>query len=283
MSGMRENPRITAADIKRMEDLYGLNKPIWEQYLHWMRGVVTGFWGVSYRNGLPVWEAIRERLPNTLRLMSASFIVSVGLAIPVGIASAVKRYTVFDYSVTTLSFIGLALPSFWFGMMLQLIFSVRLGWLPSAGVGAIGEPTGVIDSLRYLFMPTIVLGLVSIAGWSRYMRASMLDTIFQDYIRTAKAKGLSARAVIGKHAMKNAMIPIVTIIGLDLPTFFGGAAITERIFAWPGMGRLYVDSIFTRDYPILMGVLMLTALLVVAGNLAADVLYAFLDPRIKYD
>lgn len=283
LSGLKENPKITAADIKRMEALYGLNKPVWEQYYRWMSGVITGDWGISYKTGLPVWTAILERLPNTLRLMSASFVLSLVIAIPVGVASAIKRYTAFDYAVTVGTFAGLALPSFWFGMMLQLLFSVKLGWLPSAGIGTIGGGGGAFDSLRYILMPTLVLGLLSIAGWSRYMRASMLDTIFQDYVRTARAKGLSARTVITKHALKNAMIPIVTIMGLDLPALFGGATITERIFAWPGMGRLYFDAISTRDYPILMGVLMFTAVLVLLGNLVADVLYAYLDPRIKYD
>lgn len=282
LAGYAQNPHITPADIKRLEAFYGLDKPVWQHYLTWMGGILRGDWGLSYR-GLPVITVIFERLPATLYLMTSSFILAIVIALPVGIYSAIKRYTFFDYLFTFGSFIGIAIPSFWFGMMMQLVFSVMLRWLPSAGMYTIGEPETLLNLLPHLVMPAIVLGLVSIAGWSRYMRSSMLDTIFQDYIRTARAKGLSGRIIITKHALKNAMIPIVTIMGLDLPSFFGGAAITEKVFAWPGMGRLYVDSIGTRDYPVLMGVLMLTAVLVVAGNLLADVFYAYLDPRIKYD
>jgi peptide/nickel transport system permease protein len=269
--------------VARLEHAWGLDQPLYVQYFKWLWSMVRGDWGLSYKTGLPVWQMIMSRLSATFTLMFSAFLLSVAIALPAGILSAVKRYSVPDYVVTFLAFVGVAMPSFWFGLMLQLLFSVKLGWLPSSGMQTIGGAFSLLDRLRYLAMPTVVLALLSIAGWSRYMRSSMLEAINQDYIRTARAKGLAERTVIGKHALKNAMIPVVTIMGLDLPSWFGGAAITETIFAWPGMGRLYVEAVFGRDYPILMANLMLTAVLVVAGNLLADTLYALFDPRIKYD
>lgn len=283
LSGLLMNPKVSPADVARLEHLWGLDQPLYIQYFKWLGAMLQGNWGFSYRSGLPVWDAIMSRLPATFTLMFSAFVLSVAVAIPSGILSAVKRYSLPDYVVTILAFLGVAMPSFWFGLMLQLLFSVKLGWLPSSGMQTIGAAFNLFDRLRYLAMPTIVLALLSIAGWSRYMRSSMLEAIHQDYVRTARAKGLAERVVIGKHALKNAMIPVVTVMGLDLPTWFGGAAITEAIFAWPGMGRLYVEAVFSRDYPILMANLMLTAFLVVAGNLLADLLYAFFDPRIKYE
>ncbi|MGE5552722.1 MAG: ABC transporter permease [Betaproteobacteria bacterium] len=283
LSGLLTNPKVTPADVARIEHAWGLDQPLHIQYFKWLWSMIRGDWGLSYKTGLPVWQMIVSRLPATFTLMFSAFLLSVTIALPAGILSAVKRYSPADYLVTFLAFLGVALPSFWFGLMLQLLFSVKLGWLPSSGLETIGLGFNVLDRLRHLAMPTIVLALVSIAGWSRYMRSSMLEAIHQDYIRTARAKGLPESAVIGRHALKNAMIPVVTIMGLDLPSWFGGAAITETIFAWPGMGRLYVEAVFGRDYPVLMANLMFTAVLVVVGNLLADILYALLDPRIKYD
>lgn len=283
LSGLRQNPKVKASDIERLERLYGLDQPAHIQYIKWVTATVSGDWGISYRTGRPVLHAIVERLPATLSLMGSAFILSLLIAIPVGILSAVYRYSFLDYAATIGSFMGIAIPTFWFGLMLQLLFSVKLGWLPSAGMMTIGAEFSIVDRLRYLLMPSLMLGVVSIAGWSRFIRSSMLDALVQDFVRTARAKGLSERIVILKHALRNALIPLVTIMGLQMPEWFGGAAITEKVFAWPGMGRLYVDSIFGRDYPILMGVLMFTAALVVLGNLLADIGYALLDPRIKYD
>lgn len=283
LAGYLMNPKVTPADIMRLEKMWGLDQPIHIQYIKWLASMVKGDWGFSYKTGLPVFEMIMMRIPATLKLMVASFVLAVIVAIPAGIYSAVHRYSTVDYLVTIFAFMGVAIPSFWFGIMMQLVFSVKLGWLPSAGMMTIGVEPSFWDQLQYLIMPATVLGLSNMASWSRYTRSSMLEVIHQDYIRTARAKGLSRRAVINKHALKNAMIPIVTIVGLDLPVFFGGAALTETIFSWPGMGRLFVDSAFGRDYPVLMAQLMLTAVLVVAGNLLADILYCVLDPRIKYE
>lgn len=283
LAGYIMNPKVSPADIARLEHMWGLDQPLYIQYLKWLAAMLQGDWGWSYRTGRPVLSMILGRLPATLYLMSTSFLLSVIIAIPAGIISAIKRYSQFDYLVTIAAFMGVALPSFWFGLMMQLVFSIKLGWLPSAGMQTIGLGFNLLDRIKYVLMPAVVLGLINMASWSRYMRSSMLEAIHQDYIITARAKGLTNRVVIGRHALKNALIPVVTIMGLDLPAFFGGAAITEKIFAWPGMGRLYVDAVFSRDYPILMGVLMLTAILVVFGNLLADLTYGFLDPRIKYE
>lgn len=283
LAGYLANPKVSPADVARLEHLWGLDQPLYIQYFKWLWSMLHGDWGMSYRTGRPVLNLILGRLPATLSLMLSAFVLSITVAIPAGIISAVKRYTLTDSIVTLLAFVGVALPSFWFGLMLQLLFAVNLHWLPSSGMETIGMGFNLLDRLKYLIMPTMVLALISIAGWSRYMRSSMVETLSQDYIRTARAKGLTEKVVIGKHALKNAMIPIVTIMGLDLPAWFGGAAITESIFNWPGMGRLYVGAVFSRDYPILMAVLILTAVLVVFGNLLADILYALFDPRIKYE
>lgn len=283
MAGYLMNPRVTPADVARLEEAWGLDQPLMTQYIKWLSSMLAGDWGWSYRTGLPVLEMIMQRLPQTLQLMVTSYVLAAIVAIPLGIFSAVYRYSIFDYCATVFAFMGVAIPSFWFAVMMQLVFSVRLGWLPSAGMATIGLEYSLVDRLSHMIMPIFVLALINMASWSRYMRSSMLEVVGQDYVRTAMAKGLSHRAVIYKHALKNALIPVATIMGLDLPVFFGGAALTETIFAWPGMGQLFVDSVFSRDYPILMGVLMLTAVLVVLGNLLADLTYGLLDPRIHYD
>lgn len=283
LAGYLMNPKITPADIARIERLWGLDQPLVMQYWKWFTSMLRGDWGWSYRTGLPVLEMFMQRLPNTVVLMGFSYLLSVLVAVPIGIYSAIKKYSVLDYTFTLFAFIGVAIPSFWFGIMLQLIFSVNLGWLPSAGMMNVGAPFSLMDRILHLIMPVLVLGMVSMAGWSRYMRSSMVETIKQDYIRTARSKGLSEKIVIFKHALRNAMIPLVTMMGLALPAIFGGAVITEQIFAWPGMGHLFVTSISSRDYPILMASLMLTAVTVVIGNLLADLFYGFLDPRIRYE
>jgi peptide/nickel transport system permease protein len=215
--------------------------------------------------------------------MGFSYLLSLAVAIPVGIYSALKRYSFFDYVFTVGSFLGVAVPTFWFGIMMQLVFAIKLGWLPSAGMMTVGMGFSIVDRLRHMILPIIVLALVNMASWSRYMRSSMIETLNQDYIRTARAKGLSEMVVNFRHALRNALIPIVTLLGLSLPAIFGGAVITEQIFAWPGMGQLFINSVYSRDYSILMGCLMLTAATVVFGNILADLAYSFLDPRIKYD
>ena len=283
LAGYLMNPKVTPADVARLERLWGLDQPIIIQYWRWLISMLRGDWGWSYKTGLPVLEMIFNRLPNTILLMSLSYLISIIVAIPIGIYSALKRYSVFDYIFTIFAFIGVAIPSFWFGIMMLLLFSATLQWLPSAGMMTVGVGFSLIDRIKHLIMPVLVLGFVNMASWSRYMRSSMLETISQDFIRTARAKGLREKVVILKHALRNALIPIVTLLGLSLPAIVGGAIITERVFAWPGIGGLFVNSVYSRDYPILMASLMLTATAVVVGNLLADLAYGYLDPRIKYD
>ena len=224
---------------------------------------------------------IVERLPATLELMAVSFALAACIAIPMGIYSALHQYSGFDLFATTTSFLGIAMPVFWFGLILQLIFSVKLGWLPVSGTETVGN-TSFLDHFKHLILPSIVLSLHYIAGWSRYMRSSMLSVIRSDYIRTARSKGLRERIVVIRHAVKNALIPVITIMALNLAALFSGAVITETIFAWPGIGRLFIQSMYARDYPVLMGILMMGSFMVVLFNLMADMIYGWLDPRISY-
>ncbi len=232
---------------------------------------------------------ISERVPNTLYLMIVTLLVALVIAIPVGILSAVRQYSLFDIFVTTFSFAGQAIPDFWLGLILIIIFYAWLknpltgdSLLPSGGILTIGAPFSLLDAFRHLILPVATGALGWIAWYSRFLRSSMLDVIHQDYLRTARAKGLSERLVIYKHALRNALIPIVTLFALDLPYIFSGAVFIETIFAWPGMGRLYYQAALQRDYPVLMAVLIIGAAMIILSNLLADILYVFLDPRIRY-
>ncbi len=260
----------------------GLDKPIPVQYVRWLGAALSGDLGYSYKAARPVLDMIVERLPATAELMIVSFLLAAIIALPMGIYSALRPYSLFDLMGTSVSFLGIAMPVFWFGLILQLFFAVQLGWLPTSGRGAVGA-TGFWNHVKYLILPGIVLSLRYIAGWSRYMRTSFLGVINADYIRTARAKGMGERRVVFGHALKNAAIPVVSVMALDLAGLFSGAVITETIFSWPGIGRLFIQAMFDRDYPLLMGILMLGSLMVVIFNLVADILYAWLDPRISYD
>lgn len=260
----------------------GVDKPVYVQYYLWLTSALKGDFGLSFSTTRPVFEMIIERIPATLELMLVSFIMAAIIAIPLGVFSALKQYSFFDLLGTGLSFLGIAMPVFWFGLMLQLLFSVKLGWLPVAGTQTVGA-TSFWDHIKHLLMPAFVLSIHYIAGWSRYMRSSMLDVIHQNFIITARAKGLNERMVITAHAMKNALIPVVSIMALSLSNLFSGAVITETIFAWPGIGRLFIQGIYARDYPLLMGILMMGSFMVVFFNLVADLVYGWLDPRISYE
>ena len=224
-----------------------------------------------------------ERLPNTLLLSVTALVISLGLALPMGVWSAVKQYSLFDNVSTLLSTAGISIPSFWFGLIAILLFSVELGWLPSGGMYTLGQEKSLADLLKHLIMPASILSILSVAGWSRYVRASMLEVTRQDFIRTARSKGLAERVIITRHALRNALIPVATLLGLSLPNLVGGALITEKIFGWPGMGRLAYDAATKRDYPVIMGTLLMSTVLVILGNLLADVAYTVLDPRIAAD
>ncbi len=280
---LARNPHMTQAQINNIKANLGLDKPAIVQFALWFTGLLHGDWGYSYVDGRPVLQVISERLPATLELMGAGFVISLVLAVPIGLISAIRQYSLFDYAATFFSFFALSLPVFWFGLMLQLAFAVHLNWLPSADMYDAQAPTQTIgDFLRHLIMPAFALGITSIAGWSRYMRSSMLEVIRQDFVRTARAKGLAGSVVVLKHAMRNALIPLVTVIALDVPAYFAGAVVIEDVFSWPGMGRLFVDSLSRRDYPVQMGLLIISAALIIAGNLLADLAYGWLDTRVKY-
>ncbi len=294
MAVYAENPKITAAAKARIARQMGLDQPAPVRYGLWIKAMVHGDLGLSYKTGRPVSTEIIERLPATLTLMVVSFLISISIAIPIGIFSATHRNSLGDYLVTFGSFIGLSLPTFWFGMLMILFFALWLGWFPAGGYRTpwfnsadfsfILRPLAVFwEHFRYLIMPALVLGLANTASWSRYMRSSMLDVIHQDYIRTARAKGTPDKVVIYKHALRNALTPIVTVMALDLPGFFGGAVVTETIFSWPGMGHLFITSVFNRDYQVLMGITVITSVLVIGANFVADILYTVLDPRVKYE
>lgn len=280
------DPNIDPSDLARIRANWGLDKPIIVQYFYWLGNAVRGDFGTSYTTGRPVISEVLERLPATLLLMIPSFIITFMITIPLGVISAVKKGGWFDNFVTVLSFAGMATPSFWLGLMLMLLFAVHLDWLPAVGMydpllkG--GWVARWLDVGRHMILPLTTMTILSLAGITRYQRASMLEVLNQDYIRTARAKGLPERIVIYKHALRNSLIPIVTILGLSLPGLFGGAFIIETIFAWPGMGRLGVMAVFQRNYPLIMGIVILSAMLIMLGNLFADLGYALVDPRIRY-
>lgn len=273
-------PGLTQADLARVAHQMGLDRPLPIQYWEWFRRMLAGDWGRSYRDNQPVLAVIGAHLPATLELMLSSTLIAVLLGTWVGVLGALRRYSLFDYLATVGAMVALSIPTFWFGLVVIYVFSVELAWLPAGGMYTIGNGS-FVDYLHHLIGPALVLALVTVAIWSRYMRSSMLEVTSQDYVRTAVAKGLPRRVVILRHALRNALLPMITLAGLQLPTLLGGALVTETVFTWPGMGRLFLDSIGYRDYPVVMGLLMFTALLVLLGNLIADLLYAVCDPRIR--
>ena len=239
-------------------------------------------WGYSITDGLPVRDKIFERIPSTLQLMGVSLLLTIVISIPLGILGAVKQYSLADKATTIVATIGYALPTFWLGIILRQIFAQQLDLFPLFGKNSFGKEGDILDLLWHLFLPVLTLTIVGVAGWSRYMRASMLEVLRADYIRTAKAKGLASSRVIFKHAIRNALIPIVTLLGLTIPALLAGAAITETVFTWPGLGNLGVSAVQERDYPVVLAFTMIGGAMVILGNLLADVLYAVVDPRIKY-
>jgi peptide/nickel transport system permease protein len=284
-----QNPHITAADIARLKHNFGLDRPLYVQYLAWLGNVVRGDLGYSTSNSEPVTQAILERMPATLLLMGTSIGFSLLVGVAFGIFAAIKPYSIQDYIITTFAFFGQSMPVFWLALMMQLAFAVAgitaFGYhfaLPSAGIST-SDTLEIGDRLQHLVLPALVLSFLSIATWSRFTRSSMLEVIKTDYIRTATAKGLSRPTVVLRHALKNALIPVVTIVALSAPGLVAGAVVTETIFAWPGMGRLFINALGQFDFALLMGYLVLISFLVVLFNLLADLAYAWLDPRVKYD
>jgi len=280
-------PRVSPETIQHLIHLYGLDQPLPVQFWNWFTHFWTfpwdkTAWGYSFVDGSSVRDKIFSRVPSTLLLMGTSLIVTVILAIPIGILQAVKQYSWADKLFTTLETIGYAMPTFWLGLILKQFFSVQLKLLPLYGQNTLGKSGDIPDMLLHLILPVATLAIISVAGWSRYMRASMLEVMRQDFIRTARSKGLDGGQVIRRHALRNALIPIVTLLGLTIPSLLSGAAITETVFSWPGLGWLGVTSVTERDYPVVLAVVMIGGVMVIIGNLLADIAYAVVDPRIHY-
>jgi len=277
------DPDVTAADAARLRAIYGLDQPLWSRYLHWLSAAVTGDFGYSRLYAQPVWQAILPALSNTLILLISSLLLALIIALPAGVFAATRPYSVTDYGINLTAFAGISMPPFWLGILLILVFSVMLGWLPAGGTPQSAGASGLWEHIQYLILPIAALTIAGVGGHTRYMRASMIETLRQDYIRTARAKGLSESRVVLGHALRNAMIPVVTVIALDLGVLFSGALITETVFAYPGMGKLIFDAIMGNDYNLALVGLMMATALTLTGNLLADVAYAALDPRISYE
>lgn len=306
MSGFEENPDLTPEDIARLEEQLGLNRPWYERYVEWAGLMVQGEWGYSMVTKRPVLEEIADRLPNTLQLMVVAYAFTLLIAIPIGIISALRQYSIFDHIATFLAFVGQAIPIFWFGLVLIIIFNVWLKnpfspnfgfqwshlWncidckplMPGGGMAPYGvDFPSFAQRVQHMILPVLMLALFGAGTYTRYMRGQMLEVIHLDYIRTARAKGLNETKVMVRHAIKNALTPVITVLALDLPGLFGGALFTETIFSWPGMGRLFFRSAERVDFPVIMAVVMISAVLIITFNLIADITYAFLDPRVRYE
>jgi peptide/nickel transport system permease protein len=268
--------------VQRQKEALGLNQPLPVRYLVWLRELGRGNMGFSLVNGRPIGQEIGERIWPTFRLMLTALSLAIVIAVPVGTLSAVKQYSLVDYVATVAGLLAISLPSFFVGLLAIYVFALKLGWLPTAGLATVGEQPSLLDSVRHLILPAVVLGLAEAAPLIRYARSSLLEIIRQDYVVVARAKGLSERYVLYRHALRNALIPLVTVIALGLPRLFGGTVIIEAVFAWPGMGSLALMAVAQRDYPLIMAINLISAIVILLSNLLADLVYAYLDPRIKY-
>lgn len=279
---MMTGPRVTEGAIAARAAQWGLDQPIWVQYWNWLTEVLHGNLGFAYKSGQPVSEIIGSHLGPTLLLMGVSMALGLLIAVPAGIYSAVHRYQKRDYAVVSASFLFSSIPGFFLSLILVYVFTVRLRILPSSGMYTPGTGGDTWDVIRHLIMPSLVLAIGVAGGNIRYIRSSVLEILEMDYLRTAKAKGLGRRIVIRKHALRNALLPIITVIGMQIPTLFGGAVIVEQLFSWPGLGQVTWDAVLSRNYPVIMGVCLLSAVVVLLSNLITDILYALADPTIKY-
>ncbi len=283
------NPNASPEAVKKLRELYHLDKPVIVQYFLWLSEIIRLDFGASFSmDARPVVDKITERIPVTLMLNSISLVIVMVVALPLGVLSAVKRHSAFDKVTTALVFFGFAMPTFWMALLLMMIFGVWLDWLPISGLTSINHDElstwgKFADYGRHLLMPTLVAGFTSLAGLSRFTRQNMLEVIRQDYVTTARAKGLSESVVIYKHCLKNAMLPVVTILALSIPGLIGGSVIFETIYSIPGMGQLFYQAVMARDYPLIMGILVMGSFLTLFANLLADMAYAFVDPRIHYE
>jgi peptide/nickel transport system permease protein len=277
-----QGSNLSREEREAIERQLGLDQPAPIQYLKWLTAVLRGDWGRSYQDSRKVTAVVSERLPASLQLMGASLFIAVVAALPLGIFGATRGHVFWRNVLEVVSILCISVPSFWLGLIGILIFSLWLNILPTGGMYTIGVPRTLLDSLHHLIMPALVASLYWVGAWSRYVRGSMLEVIRQDYVRTARAKGLTERTVLWRHTLRNALIPFITVVGLRLPSLLSGAVVVEIVFSWPGIGQLLHHSMLSRDYPVLMGCFMGVAVLVIMGNLMADVLYAVVDPRIRY-
>lgn len=284
---LERNRQLTQEDIDRLEDYYGLNDLVYQRYLTWSGNVLTGDMGVSMRTHKPVTELIAERLPNTLLLTTSAFLLALMVSIPIGVYGAVKRNSWFDHATTAGAVSGYSIPTFWLALMLLLLLAVKfrqwgLPSLPSGGAYDVRGGGGFLDRVEHLILPAFSLAFVQCALWTRYIRSQMLEVLNQDFIRTARSKGLKERFVVFNHGLRNALLPLMTLIGLAIPELFGGALIVEKIFNYPGMGQLTFNAAVGHDYPLIMGTVLFAATLVIIGNLIADVAYSIVDPRMRF-
>ena len=268
-----------AAEVQKVN--LGLDKPVYVQYAKWLGGLLQGDLGHTFKNNLPVNEILWPTLQNTVVLMAAAWLLSLIIAIPWGIYNSTAQYGFSDNFSSFVAYLGFAMPVFWFGILLQQYISIKLDWFPLSDMYTMGKEGNIGDLIWHLALPVTVLTLGFLASYMKYSRASMLEVLDQDYIRTARAKGMNEKRVIFRHALRNALIPIITVLGLDLPILVAGAAITESVFNWPGMGRLFVEMALSREYSVLMAITIITSVIVVLGNLIADILYAIVDPRVQ--
>jgi peptide/nickel transport system permease protein len=272
------DPTMTPADAVRLRALYGLDLPIHERYWNWLTAALAGDLGYSRLFAKPVLDVLLPAMLNTLKLLGLAFLMSVSIAIPIGTLAASRPRSAFDYGVNLFAFAGISIPSFWLALMLIILFAVILGVLPAGGIAEQGASIG--EQLRFIILPAATITFVSVGGHARYVRASMLEVLRQDYIRTARAKGAGAMRVVWRHALRNAMIPVVTIMALDFGVLFSGALVTETIFSWPGMGKLILDSVMGNDFNLALVALLFATAFTLVANLFADICYAWLDPRI---
>lgn len=278
---MLQGPRVSEAAVETRRIMLGLDQPFYVQYFVWLGQLLQGNMGYSMKNYQAVSMLIGSHIGPTLLLMGVSLLVSLLIAVPAGIFSAINQYSKGDYAVVTASFLGSSIPGFFLSLLLIYLFTVKLGWLPSGGMTTLGSGGGWADVARHMMMPVAVLAF-SMAGTNiRYIRSAVLEILQQDYLRTARAKGIGRFMVINKHALRNALVPIVTVIGMEIPVLFGGAVIVEQVFSWPGLGLMTMSAITSRDYPLIMGVCLLSAVVVLIGNLVTDILYALVDPTIS--
>jgi peptide/nickel transport system permease protein len=268
--------------VEQQKESLGLNDPLPVRYLLWLKETATGNLGYSTADRLPVSEKIGERLWPTIKLMSTVLLLAVAVGIPLGVLSALKQYSWIDYLLTFAGFISVSIPSFFLALVLIYVFSLKLDWLPTSGMYTLGQERTFVDSLMHLILPASVLGLAQAAPLIRYTRASLLEAIQQDYVTVARAKGVAEYGVIIQHALRNALIPIITIVALNIPMLLGGTVVIEQVFSWPGMGTLAITAVQGRDYNVLMGINLIAATMILLSNLVADALYAMVDPRIKY-